>query len=125
MDKIIYGFEVMMVNEDGDIMNNVFFVSHKDNIVLEFLERGKKHPEKLEIAKITQVEFGWSKGNFIRVPREKLVEYNMKLCLTMFINAKSYDLIFFRAEDVKEFCYAIISLWEGEKEMEHKEYLKR
>jgi hypothetical protein len=112
----------MRVDEEGEVLQNTFFVSHKDSVVIEYVEKGKKVTGRLEISKITQIEFGNIRGNFVKIAKNKLSEYNTNLCLTLSLNTRTIDIIFFKSFDLKDFCFAIVSLWEGEKEKGEKEY---
>lgn len=112
INKIAYGFEIQMVGEDGTVRPFMFFVSHNNNLNLLYVQKDTKNINKLEISRITQIQFGNQTGNFKKLSPESLSKYSKDLCLTIIINVRSFDLIFYKLEDIKEFSFGMSSLWD-------------
>ena len=50
----------------------------------------------------------------------KLSSCNPQLCITIYLNAKTIDLIFSKLIELNQFCYGIQYLWKGELEEDAK-----
>ena len=120
LDKFIYGFQINRLDENKNLNLNMFFLSHKDKLCIKYSSNNKA--EKFYISKITQLYFGYIRGNFLKLSSEKLAELNPKLCLSIFINTISLDLIFINDVDLKDFCFSIHYMYEGEMEDLKKSY---
>jgi hypothetical protein len=123
MDKISYGFEIRIVGDDAKVRTNMFFLSHNNNLNLHYVEKDSRNVHKLEITKITLVKFGNQTGNFKKLNPQSLSEFPSDLCLSIFINTRTLDLVFFKIEDLKEFCFGTYCLWEEFLSLGAKEYI--
>ena len=123
MNKLIYGFEINRLTDDCESRLNMFFFSTTHNLRINHTSKGSNYIEKLDISKITQINFGTNRGNFSKLPKSILTLYNSDLCLSILINTFTLDLIFINLEDLNDFCYAITFMWEGEKDESKNTYL--
>ncbi len=112
MDKISYGLQIRIVGDDAKLRTNMFFLSHNNNLSLLYVEKDSRNVHKLEISKITLIKFGNQNGNFKKLTPQSLSEFPSDLCLSIFINTRTLDLVFSKLEDLKEFCFGTYSLWE-------------
>ena len=114
LDRLIYGMEVNRVSNKGRLKTFIFFVSHSDNKILEYLPKGTKTLNHIDLSKITEVNFGKKRGNFSIIDAKTSIKFKEELCLSFFSNAESFDLVFSTAEELNQFCYAIYVLWLSE-----------
>ena len=114
MDKLIYGVQVKRISESGKQKTYIFFVSAKDNKILECIEKGEKTIERIELAKITQINFGNKRGNFSSLNSKTLLKCNSDFCVSIFLNAQSIDLLFSDVNELNQFCFGLSSLWQNE-----------
>lgn len=114
MDKLIYGVEVKKISQTGKQKTFLFFVSDRDNKTIEYVEKGGRVIEKIELVKITQINFGNKRGNFSKLDSKIISNYNSDLCMSIFVNAQSIDLIFNDINELNQFCFGISCLWQNE-----------
>lgn len=114
MDKLIYGVEVKRLSKSGKQKKYIFFVSDKDNKIIECVEKGTKTIERIDLVKITQIDFGNKRGNFSNLNSKSILKYRPDLCVSIFVNAQSIDLFFSDIKDLNQFCYGLSSLWQNE-----------
>lgn len=114
LEKLIYGFEVLKLNSNGKSKLYIFFISDSEKRVLKFVSKGGKTLQSIDITKISQVDFGLGRGNFATLTQKNLKKYNEDLCISIFENAQSIDLIFPNKQDLIEFCYGISKIWQDE-----------
>lgn len=122
MDKISYGMEIRIIGEDASASTYMFFLSHNNNQNLLYVQKDTKNIKKLELSKISLIKFGNTYGNFKKLSTLSLSQFKSDLCLTICIGTKTLDLVFFKLDDVKEFCFGINSLWEEFNSLGAKEY---
>jgi hypothetical protein len=116
LDKMIYGFEVNRLCSKGKQKNYIFFVSHSDNKMIEFIQKGGKTLDKIDISKINEIDFGKKRGNFAKLDNKSSEKLKEELCLSILVNSESLDLVFTQIDDLNQFCFAICSLWQSELE---------
>jgi|LauGreDrversion4_2_1035121.scaffolds.fasta_scaffold47949_5 hypothetical protein len=114
VEKLIYGFEVLKLGTNGKSKLYIFFISHSDKRSLEFVSKGGKTLQSIDITKISQVDFGLGRGNFATLSPKNLKKYNEELCISIFANSQSIDLIFSTNQDLINFCYGISKIWQDE-----------
>ncbi len=122
LEKLIYGFEALMLGTNGKSKLYIFFISHSDKRILEFVSKGGKTLHSVDITKITQVDFGLGRGNFATLTPKNLKKYNEEMCVSLFANSQSIDLIFTTNQDLVNFCYSISKVWQDEIDEEITQY---
>jgi hypothetical protein len=122
VEKLIYGFEALKLGNNGKSKVYIFFLSHSDKRNLEFVSKGGKTLQTIDITKISQVDFGLGRGNFATLSPKNLKKYNEDLCISLFANSQSIDLIFSTNQDLINFCYGISKIWQDEIDEEMSQY---
>ena len=111
---MIYGFEISLY-ESSKKKKFIFFIDDKDNKTIKFIpKQTPKIIRKLEFNKITQIEFGNSRGGFSALKNTEKQNFENDLCLSIFCGSVHLDMVFDTLEDILHFCYSVSFLWENE-----------
>ena len=95
----------------------MLFLSNKNKQSIRYCNIGEgQKSRKLNLNRITDIAFGNRRGNFNKLPKLKLSELDPNLCLSIFANTLSFDIIFINLVDLIDFCFSVIYIQEGEKE---------
>ena len=78
--------------------------------------------DKIDLSEITEVEFGVIRGGFAKLNSKRLKTLIPSLCLSIFVNSDSLDLLFKDSSELDQFCSGIFNIWKREIEEDNNLY---
>ena len=122
---LTYGFEIIKLDNQGHFIKYIFFLSHFDKKIIEYVKKEAEIVGRIDLSKITEVEFGASRGVFSKLSPENRMKFKSDLSLSIFLNSESHDLIFNDTNQINQFCSGMYHIWQEEIDEEISLYKKK
>ena len=112
-DFLVYGLSICFFENDKRIKKGIIYVNDKEENSLIFLDFNSKLPMKIQLSKLSDINFGKNSGNF-KIYENKIKKINEEICLTLHMKHKTkfFDFVFNTKEDLDLFCLGIVAILE-------------